>query len=397
MFVGRSLTNLRIMNGLNRKQLAEKLGVTEQAVWQYENGYAAPKLETINELKNLFDVKSRFFYQEDLLSRQNKECVNHNHIAYRAQERNSVQKTQMEKVHIEYIIAFLNLLSDKFQLPENNLRRLRDDVLKIMGTDLDEKERIIQAAKYAREFLGVDPNSNNDLLFCLEKNGAFVLEKAVNDKTDAYSLWSEDDMPYIMLGSSKGVAVRRNFDLAHELGHLLMHYKEEFSLQEKSVHNKFEQQADMFAGNFLLPESEIKRDLSKLHRISNPDSYLELKQKWGVSIQALGYRARALGIMSEQQFRYFYSQINKKGYRKLEPFDLEIPLQRPGKIKSILQFLFENKILKLDDILWSLQVDEGFLSMLTGIDQEFFEKYRVQTSRTYSIQDFTNEGLNFGN
>ncbi|WP_147803337.1 helix-turn-helix domain-containing protein [Alkalicoccus halolimnae] len=397
MFVGKTLTNLRILRGYNRKQLAQVLGVTEQAVWQYENGYAAPKLGTINDLKRLFSVKSRFFYQEDLLSKQSKNYVNHNHIAYRADERNSVQKTQMEKVHLEYSIAFLNLLSNHFQLPENNMRKLRDEVLYLMRTSSNELEEIKLYAHYARDFLGISSINNKNILYHLEKNGVFVFEKAVGEKVDAYSVWSEDDMPYIMLGNSKGVAARRNFDLAHELGHLLMHYKEEFALQDKSNHNIFEQQADIFAGEFLLPEREIRKDLEALNRISNPDSYLDLKKKWEVSIQALGYRARDLGIMSEQQFRYFYAQINKMGYRKLEPLDKEIPLQRPGKIKSILQFLFENKVIKLENILSSLELEEEFLSVLTGIDKDFFKKYKEHTSRTYSIADFKQENINFGN
>lgn len=43
MFIGKNLTNLRTMHGYSRKQLADLLSVTEQAVWQYENGYTSPK------------------------------------------------------------------------------------------------------------------------------------------------------------------------------------------------------------------------------------------------------------------------------------------------------------------------------------------------------------------
>ncbi|WP_301108818.1 helix-turn-helix transcriptional regulator [Sporosarcina sp.] len=39
------------MNELSRGQLAKKVGVTEQAIWQYENGYTSPKLDVVNRFK----------------------------------------------------------------------------------------------------------------------------------------------------------------------------------------------------------------------------------------------------------------------------------------------------------------------------------------------------------
>ena len=62
MFYGEKLKALRELNGLSRKELAGKINVTEQAVWQFENQYTAPKFEIVNELKKYFSVKSQFFY-----------------------------------------------------------------------------------------------------------------------------------------------------------------------------------------------------------------------------------------------------------------------------------------------------------------------------------------------
>ena len=44
MFIGENLLNLRVMHGYSRKQLAETIDVSEQAIWQYENYYTSPKL-----------------------------------------------------------------------------------------------------------------------------------------------------------------------------------------------------------------------------------------------------------------------------------------------------------------------------------------------------------------
>lgn len=89
MFIGKSLANVRILNDLSRGQLAEKIGVTEQAVWQYENGYMSPRLEVVNKLKMIFNVKSSYFYRVDLLDKVNLENIQVQHIAYRSETINS--------------------------------------------------------------------------------------------------------------------------------------------------------------------------------------------------------------------------------------------------------------------------------------------------------------------
>src|SRR5690625_7923508 len=96
MFVGANLADVRILHGLTRKQLADMLGVTEQAVWQYENDYVSPKLEVFNELKRIFSVKSKYFFQPEFLNKYKTDVVDHNNIAYRSSMIRSVQKTQFE-------------------------------------------------------------------------------------------------------------------------------------------------------------------------------------------------------------------------------------------------------------------------------------------------------------
>ncbi|HEM2005253.1 TPA: helix-turn-helix transcriptional regulator, partial [Listeria monocytogenes] len=43
MFFGEKLRSVRELNGLSRKELADKLNLSEQAIWQYENQYTVPK------------------------------------------------------------------------------------------------------------------------------------------------------------------------------------------------------------------------------------------------------------------------------------------------------------------------------------------------------------------
>lgn len=73
-------------------------------------------------------------------------------------------------------------------------------------------------------------------------------------------------VPFIILSNNKGVAVRRHFDLAHELGHLLLHRQIEFDMLSHEDFQRIEKEADIFAAEFLYPKSNLSRLLIKLKR-----------------------------------------------------------------------------------------------------------------------------------
>lgn len=388
MFKGSSLSNVRILYGFSRKQLAGKVGVTEQAIWQFENGYTTPKLEVVNCLKKLFNVKSTYFYMDDIVIKKGiKNSIDPSHIAYRSEVMNSVKKSQSESMHVTFLDAFLYTIEERIKYPKNTFVELRDETIAYLqkNKDMPRKKQIQKIAMNAREKLGLADENNEHLLYFLEKSGCFIFEKEIGEDIDAYSVWSNDDRAYILLGNIKKTSVRRNFDLAHELGHLLMHHKVEFTMQENDGYKELEEEANLFASEFLLPREHFIKDFLLLTKRSNPDAYLEIKKKWCVSIQAIAVRAMQLELISYQQYRYFFISINRKGYKYVEPLDEVIPLHTPTKVKSILQLLFEKNIMSLTSLTENLRVDEQFLIMLTGIEPDFFYAYAEQEPKQFSV------------
>ncbi|MGC4441969.1 ImmA/IrrE family metallo-endopeptidase, partial [Streptococcus suis] len=61
------------------------------------------------------------------------------------------------------------------------------------------------------------------------------------------------------LGLGKS-AVRHNFDLAHELGHLLLHNQVDFEELSKEELEEKEKEANQFASYFLLPRKQFLMD-----------------------------------------------------------------------------------------------------------------------------------------
>ncbi|MCQ4087867.1 ImmA/IrrE family metallo-endopeptidase [Saccharibacillus sp. JS10] len=394
MFIGENLTNLRIMHGYSRNQLSEKLGVTEQTIWQYENGYTSPKIQIVNELKRIFDVKSKYFYEKDMLLKSNRPtAVNVANIAYRSKILNTVSKSQSEAKHIEYLDVFIDYITTKINMPLLKIIQLREKIIEYLSESTEDRLIQIQkAAAIARKLLDLPPDHNNNLLFAIEKSGIFVFEKAIGPDIDAYSLWTQEDRPYIILGNLKYSAARRNFDIAHELGHLLLHYRLEFSNLSRQEHKNIENEANTFACAFLIPEEEFSKDMKHIIRITNPDSYLELKKKWKTSLQVLGYRAAQLGLMPPKEHRNFYAALHRKGYLKLEPLDQHITVQKPMKMKSIIDLVVRKNIIDMRKMLdrdWKANIE--FFHKLTGIEFKFFNSYLVNENdfELISVADFT--------
>lgn len=368
MFYGEKLKQLRELNGFSRRELANRVNVSEQAIGQYENDQATPRLDVLNKLPDIFNVYIDFF---DSPSFVEDNIISEGAIAYRTKDRSSKKKTSNELEYIAYAKFFIDYFNS--WVTSNiggfsDLKRQVDNYVQKYG-EMD----IEKIAEIARDFFQLE--SNQDLISKLEQSGITILEKDLGLTIDAYSGFTKDQDPYIVLGNIKKTAVRRNFDLAHELGHLLLHsYIVMTDLTDKE-HKDVERQADMFASAFLLPKTDFISDFLKIERNTNPDFYIELKKKYLVSIAAIEYRAYKLHLLSYQKNRYFWSQMTKKQYRIFEPLDNKLSPVKPGKVKKLLSFLLDNNLIAVNDISEKFGITEKFLINLFDLKNDFFSKY----------------------
>lgn len=381
MFIGRNLENVRMLNGLSRKELSEKIHVSEQAIWQYETKNMMPEINKIYDISDMFNVRTAYFINEQP-NEFKADSVNKQSIAFRAKNHKvSTKLLSKQYYQATYLSNLTAYLFSYIKAPNMPILNIVANTEKILCSNIDvanRKSLIKKVASLTRNML-MKEKSNRELLFELEKSGVIIYEKGIDNEADAFSFWSKNGWPFIILGSNKGVAVRRNFDIAHELGHIILHRNIQFDILSTEEYKKVENEADIFASEFLLPETEFITDFSNLNKKSNPDYFKLLKEKWFVSIQAIGMRAYYLGLMSETQYRYFWATINKKGYKKQEPLDNKIDLAKPVKINSLLKLYFDNDILTPDKLINELNVESEFLNKIAGIDLNLFQQYINQS------------------
>lgn len=79
--------------------------------------------------------------------------------------------------------------------------------------------------------------------------------------------------------------------------------------------------------------------------------------------------------------------INKKGYKVNEPLDNQIPIERPTKVKSILQLFFDEGLYSVSELMDELKVDQSFLTILTGIEEDFFITNRPKENKKFTVNE----------
>ncbi len=66
MFIGSRLKKLRKERNLTQSELGDLLNVTKVSVCCYEKGTRIPSLETLDDLSNIFGVRSDYFLGKDV-------------------------------------------------------------------------------------------------------------------------------------------------------------------------------------------------------------------------------------------------------------------------------------------------------------------------------------------
>ena len=195
-----------------------------------------------------------------------------------------------------------------------------------------------EAAAVTRSELGLSPDKPiPHLTHALEQAGVLILAlPRPFEHREAFSLWAGYDRarPVIVLAGGK-VGDRLRMNIAHELGHLVMHKP-----LANAVH-EVEKQAFQFAAEFLMPEKQMRLEIIPP---VNLDTFASLKPRWGVAIAALVMRAKELGIINQRKYTYLFQQLSARGWRMREPRMFDVPVEKPRAVRQIAEMVYGTPI-----------------------------------------------------
>ena len=296
MFRPEQLVLARLRRGMKKSQLAEAVMVTPLAIANYENGVHEPKTDVLDRIAEVLDFPPSFFALD-----LNIEEIPADAASFRKLSRTPASLRDAALASGEICVALNRWIESNFELPDTDVPDLDPGIL----------EPEAAAALVRNQWgLGIAPISN--VLHLIESRGVRVFSLGQQCREiDAFSFW-RDGIPFILLGTHK-TAERAIFDLAHELGHLILHRH----LTRPSGRSE-EIEANGFAAAFLMPRADIAA--SGLYRASLSD-LIEAKTRWKVSVAALVYRLHELQLMSDWEFRENFKLVGQY-LRRTEPNSL---------------------------------------------------------------------------
>ncbi|AZI45303.1 ImmA/IrrE family metallo-endopeptidase (plasmid) [Deinococcus psychrotolerans] len=360
-FSGARLTQAREVLGWTKSELSRAVGLTPAAVGGYEDGKITPSSTAMEALASALQQPLAFFTLPPPSPRTGT-------VFYRSYSGASKKARLIVQAQVTLLWDQVDYLCDFVTLPKVDMPRI--GALPKDPTEITE-DMIISIAQRAREHWNLRDNPAPNIVWLLEGSGAIVVRLDLkSDQMEAMSEWrGSDQRPYIVLNTVKRNAFRSRADIAHELGHLLLHRNvEQQMLEDKAAFKLIEKQAWLFAQEFLLPEQAFLKDVYSL----SLDALKMLKPKWKVSIAFMLHRIHSLDILSEEKYSNYRKYLAQRGWLKTEPFDAETEPERPLMLSQAFEFITGQKVQTADQIADKLSQNREMLEAITQVKEGFF-------------------------
>lgn len=342
-FDGASLRLARVFSGLALEEVAEMVGKTRQYLHKLETGQSMPTETLTQDLADALKVEVGFFAPK--LSRLHEDQF---HFRKLLTTKKTVKQVAIARG--EMIDALIKLLDKELRLPT-----LKIPSVPVPHTS-EEIERIAENCRMEWG-LGWGPIANMSRL--AENLGAVVTTfEGLSKEIDALSVAVE--RPFIVRNTAKESVCRQRFDIAHELGHLVMH--EGIVTGDRVTEN----QANRFASSLLLPRSMMVKLFPRPNGTRlDWKGIRDFKATWKVSKAAILYRARQLELISEAQYKTGVITL-KRTEGTNEKDDYLIPQEPPEMLENSLSILAGKKGITRKEIASHLHVKPEFLVELMG-------------------------------
>lgn len=308
---GELLKKAREIEGKTQQELADNVNLTQAAIAKIEQNLLEPSDETVEKIALALRFPKEFFYETSyadfplgsLLFR----CLK----GLKSKDRSQIVQTAWAGFKI------YDTMAKKLKMKSARFPRIAN-------------KDILSAPSILRSLLGIESDKPiRNLINKLENLGVVIITIPLEiHEHDGFSVWIED-RPVIVLSSGKS-GDRQKRTATHEMIHLTGHYS-----FDGSNLDQIEDEADELTNEFLLPEEMIRQEIKPPVTLSD---LADLKERWGVSIQAFVERSFELNIITANQRKYLWKQINNEKWKKEEPKYIEP--EQPRALQKMAEYLY---------------------------------------------------------
>lgn len=323
MAIGARIKQARALRGFSQRDLADRISVSKTTVYDYEREERLPDSAMLMDIADVLEVDLTYFLRAPRVTsispvyRQNR--------SMKAKER----KALIERIR-DWLERYLEVESI---LRIDDLSFEWPDGVPYQVASMEEVEEAALALRDAWN-IGRDPIENlterlEDKTLrvgCLESPDAF--------DACAFEAQVNGGIPVIIFNKERP-GDRQRFSIGHELGHLVLDVKGD--LEEEDACNRF-------SGAFLVPRDVFIQDVGAQRKKISLRELQLLKEKYGMSMQALIYRMRDLGILNKHYAGRLFDWFEDSGHKEKGPGD-PVPREHPQRFERMVQHALAEELI----------------------------------------------------
>jgi Zn-dependent peptidase ImmA (M78 family)/DNA-binding XRE family transcriptional regulator len=342
-FNGHRLRLARVFRGLTQSEVAAEVAASPALISQLESGGRDPSGELLEALSHVLGFETAFFAERTEDEFKEDECN------FRR------RRTTPEKLQ-KRLLAHGTLLGIVIRHLSRNLQMPAFAVPEVRVATTDDVEQAADTCRQSWNLSLDEPVSG--LSRHIERSGVVLSRiKLESEDIEAFSRFGLVNV--VEVDTVHETGSRALFDMAHELGHGVMHRG------IRTGNTETESQADRFAAAFLLPRIAFKREFWTGGRLDW--SYLlELKRRWRTSLVTLVRRAYELVIIDAATYRRARKHMYAQGWANGEPDEPEV--ERPELLEAALGALHAKTGAGVREIAAALHWKPTTFESVTGVD-----------------------------
>lgn len=299
--------------GLSKSALAHKAGTTPRTVTTWES--VGPPASRLHQIATVTGMPPEFFSAKEI------DLLDEKQVFFRARRRSPSVLLRRSTAFGALGVEFYRSISEYFRTP----------ALSLLDSDTRNSPQDAALALRLAWGMGLAPAPN--LVQMAEAHGIRVLGIPLADvKVDAFSFWSAQGRPFIFLSRVK-TAERSRFDLAHEIGHLVLH--SDVTRTEEATDRQIEHEANIFAAEFLLPTESLR---AKLSGPPSLDTLMKIKTTYGTSAIATARSIYDAGVLSDWGYRQMLATLTTRGFNQGEPGSI-LPYEKSRVFSTVIDHL----------------------------------------------------------
>ncbi len=284
------LISARKLSGLSLRDLSDRMAVniSAQAISLYEKGKRNPDSPTVIALSEALRVPVDYFFRESKVRLGNVEFRKKSKLG---------QKTidQIKEYAVDYLERYLEI--------ESILNIANTFTFPLIRQIIENNDDIEKSAIELRNSWNLGLNPLPNIIEMLEERAVKVVEFEADSDFDGFSAWV-DSIPLIVINKSLD-SVRKRFTVLHELAHLLLQF--DSSVTDRAI----ERFCHCFAGAFLIPEQSVINIVKGRRKNFSLEELIEIKEYYGISVQALVYRLFNLHYIPEHILNSFFINVRR--------------------------------------------------------------------------------------